>query len=509
MAITTAPPPSAPTDVDPSPTAPAPRPARLPKLPAPHILVLVALGAAVAGQGGFYRNDALIVGVLLAGAVGAMVRLHPPSKGRRPVQPVTVALSAMALWTIVAGAVDGHVADALPTVALVAGVTATIAVVRRATQAQRQEVVHALVLLGAGAAATGWLGVVLRAQPWAHPDGGLWRAATTITYANGAAALLAAVAMLALSQIAVQLAVRLTARSSTLLRIGAFVVLVGLGTTLSRAGIAAFVAGFCLLAGLLGPRRMVATTARILVGAAIAVAGVLPSMPVGSHPRPLWAFAALLLGLAVAAPPVADRSRRQHPAAGYQRRGPTASVVVAAGAGVAALAVGSLLLMGVVHVDLGSLRTNRVTLASPDRGGETHAALAVVRHHLLTGVGPGAAVFVWSDSGQRLVVDRYAHDEYLQLAAEQGLIGLALLCALVLTIAEGARRGRRGSRDDPLARAMQAGAVAALLALAVHSGFDFLWHIPAVALVAAVAIGLTSSHQAIPAPTPKLQEETP
>jgi len=42
------------------------------------------------------------------------------------------------------------------------------------------------------------------------------------------------------------------------------------------------------------------------------------------------------------------------------------------------------------------------------------------------------------------------------------------------------------------ATVLRAGAIAGLVCLALHSGFDFLWHVPAVPMLAAVAIGLTS-----------------
>ena len=37
-----------------------------------------------------------------------------------------------------------------------------------------------------------------------------------------------------------------------------------------------------------------------------------------------------------------------------------------------------------------------------------------------------------------------------------------------------------------------AGLLAGLLALGVHSAFDFLWHVPAIPLLAALLIGLTT-----------------
>jgi len=332
-----------------------------------------------------------------------------------------------------------------------------------------------MIILGGAAAVSGWLGVVLRASPWAHPDGGLWRAATSVTYANAAAALLSAIALLALA--------RVVTRPSAASRLAAFVLLVGLGATMSRAGIAGFVIGAGVLAASLGRGAATWRAVRPAAGAAVAVAGLLPTMPVASPSRPLYAVGGLVLGLVLAAAPMAQRR-----------------VLVALAA---ALPV-AVAVLAVAHPNLGSSVDGRASLASPDRAGETHAALALFGRHPITGVGPGVAVFIWSTPDHRLLVDRYAHDEYLQLAAEQGVIGVGLLALFALVIMGSALRARPGRGVDaaPAARALWGGAVAALVAVAFHSGFDFLWHVPAVALVAAVLIGIASPTPATPAGPP-------
>ena len=67
----------------------------------------------------------------------------------------------------------------------------------------------------------------------------------------------------------------------------------------------------------------------------------------------------------------------------------------------------------------------RGNLASPDRTGALHAALRLVAQHPLTGTGPGQADLRWKghDHGSQLYT--YVHNEYLQVAAELGLVGLA------------------------------------------------------------------------------------
>jgi len=60
---------------------------------------------------------------------------------------------------------------------------------------------------------------------------------------------------------------------------------------------------------------------------------------------------------------------------------------------------------------------------------------------------------------------------------------LVLFAAIVVTVKRG--------WSSPLA----AGAVAGLVALAVHSGFDFLWHIPVLPLLGGLLIGLTAARR--------------
>ena len=112
-------------------------------------------------------------------------------------------------------------------------------------------------------------------------------------------------------------------------------------------------------------------------------------------------------------------------------------------------------------------------------------------------------MFVWTTPFHQLLFDRYAHNEYLQVAVEQGLVGLVALGALMVSIAATAfggwrsgARSRSASRvNDPAAAelaAIRAGAIAGLICVALHSGFDFLWHVPAVPMVAALAVGLAA-----------------
>jgi membrane associated rhomboid family serine protease len=87
-------------------------------------------------------------------------------------------------------------------VAVLAGVVVVLLAVRRLSRGQRDALAAAAVTVGALAAASGWVGVAWRVTPWALEDQGLWRAATTLTYANAAAGLLVPLAMLAVARLA-------------------------------------------------------------------------------------------------------------------------------------------------------------------------------------------------------------------------------------------------------------------------------------------------------------------
>jgi O-antigen ligase len=133
----------------------------------------------------------------------------------------------------------------------------------------------------------------------------------------------------------------------------------------------------------------------------------------------------------------------------------------------------------------------RITLASPDRGGALRAAVGVIAEHPLAGAGPGQADLQQrgQDGGTRFF--GYAHNEYAQVAAELGLVGLVLLAVLLLALARLLWR----ARATGAAGATWAGVVAATAAFAVHSGFDFVWHLPAVLLTVLLLVGVV-----LPAP---------
>jgi hypothetical protein len=246
--------------------------------------------------------------------------------------------------------------------------------------------------------------------------------------------------------------------------------LVGVGATLSRGGAVALTVGLAVLAWLLGPIRLIRAVGPCALGATIALLGLVPSMSADSPPETTLAVSALLIGLLVAV--------------GMTILGRRALIVAVLGLATMAAVLLPRVLAGAPSAILDS----RVSLASSDRVQATQAALRLVERRPFTGTGPGQATLYWIGPDGRTLTAQYVHNEYLQVLAELGLTGLVLLVLLLAGVARMVWRGR----DLVGSPATWAGVMAGLSALAVHSGLDFLWHLPAIPLTGAVLAGLTA-----------------
>lgn len=433
----------------------------------PCLLLLMALAAAAFGQGAFFSTVqwCAVALIALAVAVAVAARVLPVADLRAG---FVLAGLLLAAWALVRAAAAGTPAGGLGWVLFGAGTAAVVSVSRRLGAASREMLLGGVLAVGVLVALTGWVGVALHMRPWGLPAQGLWRAGSTLTYANATAALLVPLTLVALA--------RLTAMPrSAYLCVAATSLLTGAGATLSRAGAAALAVGLLVLCGVLGARALARAAAGPIAGAGVALFGLVPSLSATAPASPLIAALALAAGLVVA---------------GLIQRfaGPALALATVGVALVAAVFViyGS----PEVHNAIRALTHTRFTLASSARSGETAAALRIIGHHPLAGAGPGHATLLWTGPSGGLYVDLYSHNEYLQVLADLGVAGAALAAVFAVTLGRLLWR----ARADVPERALWAGAVAAATAFLLHSGFDFLWQVPAIPFTVGALVGL-AAHQ--------------
>src|SRR4029077_683865 len=89
-----------------------------------------------------------------------------------------------------------------------------------------------------------------------------------------------------------------------------------------------------------------------------------------------------------------------------------------------------------------------------------------------------------------LVTDDFAHNDYLQLLAELGLVGFVIGAVLAFSVVRMALRGAVMS-SDPEVRYCAVASVGALAAIALHSLTDFNLYVPANAMLLAWIAGMT------------------
>ncbi|GEM_PF-6503115 len=115
----------------------------------------------------------------------------------------------------------------------------------------------------------------------------------------------------------------------------------------------------------------------------------------------------------------------------------------------------------------------------------------LIRENPWTGQGVGSFVFDFPrhrPAGLYRLIN-YAHNDYLQLVAEQGLVGLLIIVAIASLLFRRIVRLVRLSQT-PWKQAFGIGGLMGLISLALHSLIDFPWHIPAVAFQASALAGL-------------------
>jgi hypothetical protein len=442
------------------------------------LALLTALAAAAFGRGAFFNTVQWFVVGLIAAAFAFALGARAFSVADLSSGYFLVGL-LLALWALLRAAVAGTPGSGLSWVLFGAGTAAVVSVSRRLDAGSRELLLSGTLAVGVAVAMTGWLGVALHQRPWGLPSQGLWRAASTLTYANATAAFLVPLALVALARLT-------TAPRSQLLALAATGLLTGAGATLSRAGAAAFAAGLLVLCWALGARATAGAARGPMAGAGVALLGLTPSLAVTGPGRPLIAAIAAVAGLALSVL--------------IQRIPPRALTLPAAGA---ALALTLIVIYRApeVHGAVRTLTHARFTLASPDRSGEAAAAVHLIERHPVAGVGPGHGTLRWIGPDGGLRVDRFDHDGYLQVLTDLGIIGAVLAATFIAAVGQLLWR----ARPDLPRRAAWAGAVAAAAAFLLHGAFDFIWQVPAIPLTVGAIAGLaipsaTQGWQALPYP---------
>lgn len=420
------------------------------------LMILLAFCYGAFAQGAFFGSQLFVLEVALLVAVVLGFLKAPPRRADIE-NPATIAcitaLFALCLSAAHADSLAAVVPQGLFLLVLLGVVLAVLRLERPAAELLLNGTIAATSVV----AFLGWLAVATHAQPGALINGALWRASTTVSYANAAACLFAMSSLVAVA--------RTVAVRSRWSEMGSFVVLVGLGATLSRGALLGFVVGFGFLV-LVSGVKLLETSWPLLVGALVAVGGLVPSLPASGEPYPVVAAVAYVLGALVVGSRWVLTSRQL-------------------GVGVLVL---SSALMGVlifhrpapVREGVELLSTQRVArdISVEDRQHRWAEFLEIANAHPVLGAGPGGFLLRYPNP-RRVDVGRFAHNEYLQILGEQGAIGFG---AVILGMTLMARSFLRMRRREWL----WTGGGSALAVFVIQGAFDFVWNVPLIPVYAAM-----------------------
>jgi hypothetical protein len=395
-------------------------------------------------QGGFWRPDALMAAVVALALLVVAIVVAPPD--RRSWWAIGSVVS-LALWWFVRAQTSGSVSQFLPLGASLLAFAAAFAAVRALRGRARDVAVLGVACLGAVGSLIGFAGLIWRWYPMAEPTQGLWRLSTTLTYSDAAGLVLGVCLLLAMG----------TDFYPVVTRMAICLCAAGLLATQSRGAYIA-VAGACCVVPW---QRYVRYLVPLVAGAALGLAAIVSS-PDTSHVP--WLGAALVAALVLAA------------VAGWKVAIPTwgalarTVIIVLALAGAAAVFL-------VAHHEIG-LRT--LSPSDQDRSVEWSTAFHQWRTAPLIGVGPDHLLQFRAADG---TYAHFVHNEYLQIAADTGIVGVALLACAAVSIIRVARR------TDVLSSC----ATSAVVCWAVGGAFDFDWHLAFVGFLGGWCFGLASS----------------
>ena len=124
-----------------------------------------------------------------------------------------------------------------------------------------------------------------------------------------------------------------------------------------------------------------------------------------------------------------------------------------------------------------------ISSSANDRRGIWGDTLTMFRANPILGVGIGAfeTVYPMYGRGDGSLVIQFAHNDYLQILSDSGVVGGAIALWFIFVMARAMMQIPQTA--DPFLRALGLGAAAGIFALLVHSLFDFNLQIPSNALL--------------------------
>ena len=161
--------------------------------------------------------------------------------------------------------------------------------------------------------------------------------------------------------------------------------------------------------------------------------------------------------------------------------------------------VAAVVVLGFVFLPTDPLIARFADLAmTEDISADTRAQIwndswGIVKAFPLFGVGLGgyeSAFYRFKTVAPMYTVD-YAHNDFLQVLAEMGILGFGLGVALLLLVLWSAIRGAVYARDSD-ARILQIACLGSLVAILLHSFVDFNMYVPANAITVAWIVGIAS-----------------
>jgi O-antigen ligase len=143
-------------------------------------------------------------------------------------------------------------------------------------------------------------------------------------------------------------------------------------------------------------------------------------------------------------------------------------------------------------------QTQGISLSDPTMGGRAFmwgGTVKMIRDAPLVGTGIGSWQWVYQrykTPGVTASEPDYTHNDYLNLAADYGLVGFVIMLAVFICFFVHAGRIAKTAESSEQ-RAFAVGAMLSVISIMVHSWFDFNLHIPANSFLLAAIMGFTAA----------------